>query len=101
MKITTKRTLKELFILLSKQGKEFKSQRLSGLCVLITNIYEYPYLLINKEELRKLRAYIKTHRPKKRSVHYNEAWENSCYYWPEGQWAPRLRWIKDQIKLLS
>jgi len=61
----------------------------TGLCHLITEMQKYN--LINDRECDKLDRYITKHRPNKGKI----------YSWPIGNKPPRIKWLKQQIKLLS
>jgi len=88
------RSIKELLILLLKHERTFKDEGITGLCHLATHLYfshiisDDEYLLLNK--------YTKDNKPSINSIHYNKHLYNG-YYWKVYVWAPRARWLKDEI----
>ena len=95
----TTRTTKELLELLLTE----KSQFYSGLCVFILDLHCNG--TINTEERFILRDYVRSNPPINThtltAVLGGDYSERNYYYWEVGNFAPREKWIKKQIKKLS
>ena len=92
------RKLSELLILVSNSNRIFKDCG-GGLCKLIGRMkISRGKSKISREEYYILSDYIKTHRPRKNSRHYEIDSAHSAYYWLENDWNPRKAWLDDQIK---
>ena len=95
----TTRTTKELLELLLTEKDMFYT----GLCTLIHDLYCYG--TINEEENNILRDYIDKNPPFNThtliAVLGGDYSERNYYYWEVGNFAPREKWIKKQIKKLS
>jgi len=96
------RTLKELLQLTLSQGNKTFKKRVPflypfghlGLCGFVK------CLLINEKELTILIDFIENNRPSPDSPHYCKTRQDSSFYWAPWLWAPRKKWLIDQIKSL-
>ena len=95
----TTRSTKELLELLLTEKSNFHC----GLCNLIIDL-NYKEI-INRKERIILRNYIENNPPFNTYTLYavlgGDYSERTYYYWEAGNFAPRERWIKKQIKKLS
>jgi len=95
----TTRTTKELLELLLTKKDIFYS----GLCALIIDLLCNG--TINREERNILRDYIENNPPFNTHTLYavlgEDYSERNYYYWEVGNFVPREKWIKKQIKKLS
>ena len=93
------RSIKELLQLLLDFGnKNFLKEDSLGLCYLSKELGFNE--LITPSEYVKLMEFLLNNRPQPDSPHFDKSKENSDYWWPVGVWAPRKRWLIDQIKSL-
>jgi hypothetical protein len=93
--IKYQRPIKELLCLTLTHGKQYIEY--GGLCVVIVNLMTTE--IINKREYKSIMKFVITHKPKPNSKHYVEM-RNHLYFWPQGEWEPRKKWLEDQIKSL-
>lgn len=75
--------------------KEFRT----GLCRWAKWLYYSD--IITYQEYVKLRSFIEANRPSKYSSLSAYAYKNDDFYWTPGVIKHRVKWIKQQIKLLS
>jgi hypothetical protein len=88
------KNIKELLQIVLKNGNIYFTGW--GLCIFIHQLYYQQK--ISDGEYKVLYKFIKKNRPKPDSPHYSKINRGSAFYWTMGQWAPRKRWIIDQIK---
>jgi hypothetical protein len=69
-----------------------------GLCGFITDLCRLN--VIDSVEADILENFINNNRPEPNSPHYNISQGSSPYYWRNGSWRPRKKWLKDMIKSL-
>ena len=89
------RTTKELLEVMLEHKNLFEN---TGLCGLAGRL-EFRDI-INHQEWRRLRDYIKHNRPSKYSSLECFKQRHSAFYWRMGNLAPRVEWIKKHIKKL-
>jgi len=90
------RSTKELLQLALDFGdRNFLKDGMPGLCYLSR---EMKYKVITYSEYCDLSEFIHNNRPQKNSPHYCKSKSHSDYWWPVSMWAPRRRWLIDQIK---
>ena len=71
-----------------------------GLCG-FTTFYLYDDDLITNKELKILSDFIENNRPEKLPKgFYGTLDHNIGYYWPQGNWTPRKKWLEKHIKSL-
>jgi hypothetical protein len=102
------RTIKELLQLTLDEGNKLhltpKGQRkfrFTGLCgFVLFYIYHEDIDLINGKEFDVLYKFIEDNKPKTpiSNKFYGTIDYHIGYYWPSGKWAPRKKWLIDQIK---
>ena len=100
------KTIKELLQLTLTEGnKSFKTGgylppqfAYYGLCGFVNALKKVS--IINAKEFIILDSFIHNNRPQKSSPHYRKTQEYKAYYWKEGLWKPRRKWLIDQIKSL-
>jgi hypothetical protein len=94
------RNLKELLQLILKFGdKEFRQKGWLGLCAFNRGILHMRGHITIDEYLI-VKDFIGNNRPRKGSPHYSESCKDGIFYWTPGKWAPRKRWLEDQINSL-
>lgn len=82
------RTIKELLEVL--RDNENQKYFIGGLCGMTTRMEINNIITTDEDE--NLNAYIKINAPNRLSTSYN---------WDYGEWEPRLKWINEQIELLT
>jgi hypothetical protein len=104
------KTIKELLQLTLDEGNKLhlipKAKRkfcFTGLCgFVLFYLYHQDLNLINDKEFNLLYQFIGDNIPKTPTSDkfYGTIDYNIGYYWPSGKWAPRKKWLEDQIKSL-
>lgn len=89
------RSTKELLEVMLNNQKEFRS----GLCQWSKSLHYSD--IITCEEAIELISFIEANRPSKYSSLSAYIYRNRGYYWEQGVIKHRVKWIKQQIKLLS
>ena len=92
------RTLKELLQVMIDNERCYIDSQCNGLCWYICVLNLHGVMSIDEHFL--LKEYIETHRPEILTRHYSLWCHNSLFYWPKKKWAPRLKWLRTQIKKL-
>lgn len=87
------RTIKELLELMLENKNLFRI----GLCRWASDLH-YSSVKINETEHKVLLDYIREHRPSMFSSVDAFKYRNKNFYWPAGEWGPRIKWIKKHIK---
>ena len=66
-----------------------------GLCGFVAHLRDLQIITTN--ELNSLEKFINDNRPKPNSPHYSKKQKLMCYYWKNGQWNPRKKWLMFHI----
>lgn len=89
------RTIKELLQIMLDRQDLFSA----GLCNWVNRMYYCD--IITYEERIALHGYIRENRPSKYSSINSFIHRNFLYYWSYDDISPRIKWIKEHIKLNS
>jgi len=100
------RTTKQLLQLTLKEGnlnftkgnpnRDLYENGYVGLCGFVQDLQNKH--IITFEEFDTLDNFIKNNKPTPDSPHYHKNITWACYFWPEGKWAPRKRWLKYHVQ---
>ena len=93
------RTIKELLQVLHDDVKKYGVEE-HGLCYKVKTLY-FATSTITLDEYWELASYINSNRPKWYSSLAAFRASDTNYFWPKGKVAPRLKWLKNHIKLNS
>jgi hypothetical protein len=94
------RSIKDLLELLYITIEALPEGAFKGMCDVRGNLFVYN--MISRDELRALHTYFTLNIPEDAGNHLSGYWCNySDYWWPKGDKAPRLKWLKEHMELLD
>lgn len=86
------RSIKELLIILRDNEQSFRT----GLCGLTWKLKESGKISFQEDEF--LHKFIRENRPRCYSIHYSIYSSKGGFFWKQGNWDPRRRWLNSKIK---